>query len=87
MKMLRWLGFPVRLLVFAMMGIIYLPVVTIFFPEELSWVGIRKDWYRWVLKDFDYTPYRVEKRKRLTLSPSPDCTPSEQHRSTADRPS
>ena len=51
---LRWIGFPVRFLLFVLAWAIGILVVAVFVPSELDWYEVREHWHRWVLQDRDW---------------------------------
>jgi putative lipase involved disintegration of autophagic bodies len=54
MKMIRWVGFPIRCLLFALALLFVIPLTVVFWPDEWDWYDVRKDWHRWVLKDYGW---------------------------------
>lgn len=50
----RWVGYPVRVLCFVLIGFIFVPLILVFAPEEWDWQEIRKEWHSWVLRDRDW---------------------------------
>lgn len=57
--MIRWIGFPARLVVFAI-ALVF--AILVYGPEKLGkyWYSYRKDWHRWVLQD---TEWRAEEMR------------------------
>lgn len=52
--MIRWIGFPIRCLLFAIALLFAIPLTVVFSPDEWDWYDVRKDWHRWVLKDYGW---------------------------------
>jgi hypothetical protein len=63
-QVVRWIGFPVRCLLYLVAVSLAAPIVIVLMPNEWNWDELREEWHRWVLQDRRWrVPYQAEVKK------------------------